>query len=276
MSTEKSIHKKCGDSEFRRLRYFHGMLMTDDHFSAEQAYHNNKRRLLNRMLHGWGVVCGLKIKATTASHSKISIERGLALDCNGNEIFVCPEYTLDISDVLSKCSSVKKRPATSEECDEAMRPELENKWYVVIKYKENHIDPLPVYALAGGCEEKVCEYSRTNEGFCVDLVKTVNCPERLKKDDETNLEKDKDDVKNFLCEKLIMGCPGECCKDPFVVLGSITTTVDLETKKETLLINNWDCRRYVITFGLLDFWMRQLAPQKLPFEAIVNYVMQDT
>ena len=64
-NTDKCADKDktfCDYNEFRRLRYFHGMLLDDKDFQAEQQYHAGKRRLLNRMLHGSGVVCGLDIK----------------------------------------------------------------------------------------------------------------------------------------------------------------------------------------------------------------------
>ncbi len=96
---EESLKDKhCDYNNFKRARYFHGMLMTDRDFSEEQLYHNEKRKLLNRMLHGWGVVCGLKVKPTDQPSSKIIIEPGLALDCAGNEIFLREPYELDVID----------------------------------------------------------------------------------------------------------------------------------------------------------------------------------
>jgi hypothetical protein len=39
----------------------------------------------------------------------------------------------------------------------------------MIKYKERITDPVPVYAPGGSCEEKVCDYSRTQEGYCIEV-----------------------------------------------------------------------------------------------------------
>ena len=43
---------------FARNRYFYGKLLTVRDFEVEQRYHCTKRELLNRLLHGAGVVCG--------------------------------------------------------------------------------------------------------------------------------------------------------------------------------------------------------------------------
>ncbi len=44
---------------FERNRYFYGKLLTVRDFEVEQRYHSGKRALLNRLVHGAGVVCGL-------------------------------------------------------------------------------------------------------------------------------------------------------------------------------------------------------------------------
>ncbi len=63
MNTD-TTKKSCDYNSYKRTRYFHGMLLTERDFQEEQIYHQEKRRLLNRMLHGWGVVCGLGVKPT--------------------------------------------------------------------------------------------------------------------------------------------------------------------------------------------------------------------
>ncbi|MBP5410850.1 MAG: hypothetical protein J6Y26_02955, partial [Lachnospiraceae bacterium] len=46
---------------FERTKYYYGMLLSVDDFNAEQRYMNDKRRLVNRLIHGMGVVCGLNV-----------------------------------------------------------------------------------------------------------------------------------------------------------------------------------------------------------------------
>ena len=101
--------KDCKDSynNFKRARYFHGMLMTDRDFNEEQKYHIEKRKLHNRMLHGWGVVCGLKITAFNPTRNSVIIEKGLALDCNGNEIFVNEPIEFDVIKAIGAYNVLK-------------------------------------------------------------------------------------------------------------------------------------------------------------------------
>jgi predicted flap endonuclease-1-like 5' DNA nuclease len=264
------------------------MLMTKGDFDVEQIYHSRKRKLLNQTLHGWGVVCGLKVKPTTPAGQNIVIETGLALDCAGNEIFVSEPYVLDVIEIIKSCVTLKKKPTTADDCvaiDE--RQTRENKWYVVIRYQEVPADPVPVNAPGGGCEEKVCEYSRTREGYCIELCQekdlNVPCPERLREGNgkceewenviQDPIDKEKENVREFLCEDLLLECPSNCCDNLQVVLGSITFVGHITSKTivEKDMINNWDCRKYVITFGLLQHWMDLFAPTKIPFDAIVNY-----
>jgi hypothetical protein len=281
--------KSCEFNNLKRTRYFHGMLMTERDFREEQIYHNEKRRLLNRMLHGWGVVCGLKIKPTTPKSSKIIIETGLAIDCKGNEIFVCEKLELDVALMIKALCNVSKKKLTPEEKCAQMDedPSVENKWYVVIKYKEVETDPVPVYTPGGGCEEKVCEYSRIKEGYCLKIISADDlnmecCPRPLqhtegicdehKESQYTNQE----EIRQFLCETMLMPCPGMCCcKEQLVVLGSINgmERITSDTQIDDTMINNWDCRKYVITFGLLQHWMMKLAPKDVPLNAIVDYAI---
>jgi hypothetical protein len=70
-----------------RNRYFYGKLMDVYHFELETDYFNSKRWLLNRLLHGWGVLCGLNVESGPESH-QIMIGEGLGIDKWGREILV--------------------------------------------------------------------------------------------------------------------------------------------------------------------------------------------
>ncbi len=71
---------------FERNKYFYGKLLSVEDFNAEQKYMNDKRRLVNRLVHGMGVVCGLNV--VRVDEETISVESGLALDTTGREIVV--------------------------------------------------------------------------------------------------------------------------------------------------------------------------------------------
>lgn len=69
-----------------RNRYYYGKLLTVRDFEIEQDYALNKRRLLNRVVQGAGVVCGLGI--TAGDDATLMIESGMALDYLGREVVI--------------------------------------------------------------------------------------------------------------------------------------------------------------------------------------------
>ena len=71
-------------SPFERNRYFYGKLLTVRDFETEQRYCTGKRSLLNRVVTGAGVVCGLGVMAS--DESTLMIGSGMALDYQGREI----------------------------------------------------------------------------------------------------------------------------------------------------------------------------------------------
>jgi hypothetical protein len=75
-------------SDFERIRYTAGMLLTADEFRTEQTYHVERRRLLNRMLHGAGVVSGLEVTGGPEDGT-VTVAPGFALDRCGREILIC-------------------------------------------------------------------------------------------------------------------------------------------------------------------------------------------
>jgi hypothetical protein len=70
----------------RRPRYFTGQLLTAEDLEAEQSYFLTGRRAHNRLLHGWGVVCGLDV--TPSGSGGVVVEAGVAIDGLGREIVV--------------------------------------------------------------------------------------------------------------------------------------------------------------------------------------------
>src|SRR5438094_7199438 len=85
-----------GVKSLTRPRYFYGQLLDVRHFESEQDYFRRKLGLLNQMVSGFGVVCGLDVKPGPDDHSVI-VEPGLALDKCGREIVVpCPSKPVAI------------------------------------------------------------------------------------------------------------------------------------------------------------------------------------
>ena len=70
---------------FKRPNFFNGKLITPEDLALEQQYFREKFKLHNRSLHGFGIVSGLNVALDSG---KITVEPGLALDCEGNELVV--------------------------------------------------------------------------------------------------------------------------------------------------------------------------------------------
>jgi hypothetical protein len=71
-----------------RNRYFYGKMLDVFHFDLEQSYFNNKRWLLNRLVSGYGVACGLNVTLASDGQSVV-VSPGVAIDRCGREIIVC-------------------------------------------------------------------------------------------------------------------------------------------------------------------------------------------
>lgn len=136
---------------FERNRYFYGKFLSVDDFEAEQRYMNDKRRLLNRFLHGYGVVCGLQV--VEIDDMTISIESGLALDFSGREIMMAAPVTKRLSAIEGYLACTEREEKSEEE-----RQEL----YLCIAYAEQKIDPVHSIARAEADEE---EYNKYAEGY---------------------------------------------------------------------------------------------------------------
>lgn len=144
----------CGEVAHERLRYFTGRHMTARDFRDEQEYHRTHRLLHNRMLHGWGVVCGLDVRPhpTEQCRSKfVKVDCGLALDCCGHEIAV-PKETVPPEIPWDKL------PRADGGNDE---------WYLLLclQYEETRIDSMPVLYNEQNCDPQRREHSRVREGY---------------------------------------------------------------------------------------------------------------
>ena len=82
---------------FERNQYYYGKLMTYQDMTSEQKYMNDKRRLINRFLHGVGVVSGLQV--VRMDEKTLSVEAGLALDETGREIVITEPRVLMLEQI---------------------------------------------------------------------------------------------------------------------------------------------------------------------------------
>jgi hypothetical protein len=129
---------------FVRNRYFYGKLMDVFHFDLEQHYFNEKRWLLNRLVTGYGVICGLNVVLTEDGRN-LYVGPGVALDKAGREIVVPVNSALVA--IPDAPPPPEKPPASKEEEDEC---DEQGYAHVCICYDECAGDPEPVHA--GDCD----------------------------------------------------------------------------------------------------------------------------
>jgi hypothetical protein len=159
----KPDHETCVDSECpsgARNNYFVGKRLSPKSFELEQSYHIERRRLLNRAIHGWGIVYGFSITAEPRpggqNAQQLVMGAGFALDQSGRELVFTPGKTLTFSDLYVPTLSEYKTGATpSQTC-----------WVLSAHYAERPIEPVPLRD-ACSCERK--EWNRTCETvvFCL-------------------------------------------------------------------------------------------------------------
>ena len=136
-----------------RNRYFHGKLLDVYHFQLESDYFNAKRYLLNRLVSGYGVVCGLDVKCEPDS-CHVVVEPGVAIDKWGREIIV-PERTrpVPIPDHLlvppNGNPNYHKPPKQGYPKGDDRQEDDEGAFRVMLCYHECESDPVPV--VAGDC-----------------------------------------------------------------------------------------------------------------------------
>ncbi|MBN1657586.1 MAG: hypothetical protein JXA93_04245 [Anaerolineae bacterium] len=142
-----------------RNHYFYGQLLGVQNFEVETEYFNRKRWLINRLILGYGVVCGLDVKPGP-KRDTIVITPGVALDGLGREIIV-PEETRPVSLLgegwrhkpqqhgVNRASSKLEQQSGPEQHYMEELPCEEFDVYVVVCYHECESDPVPIRA--GDC-----------------------------------------------------------------------------------------------------------------------------
>src|SRR3712207_5065884 len=102
MAQETKVEETlCSLQTFERNRYFYGKPMTVSDFEAEQRYLIGKQRYVNRLVHGAGGLCGLRVtlpSGFSADHPTVELAEGAALDCCGNLVVVGRAVTVEIKE----------------------------------------------------------------------------------------------------------------------------------------------------------------------------------
>jgi hypothetical protein len=244
----------CDHPIAERPRYYARQLITPDDLTLEQDYFRDRLRRHNRLLHGWGVVCGAQVclvpektDEQTGNSFKpwiVMVKPGYALGPYGDEITLdCPRIvdlrTQGVSGVTGEPCSETSDPW----CSEVFEPRQANELYVAVRYKEVQARPVRVQPVGCGCDDTRCENSRWRDGYEIRIL--TRCP------DSHSTPPDAES----LLKGPIPSCP-PCPDEPWVVLAKVELEDDGKIKK----IDNCVCRRMVGAFG--HFWWKCTGGEK--------------
>lgn len=213
-----------------RNNYFVGKRLTPDAFRVEQTYLNERRHLLNRAIHGWGVVYGYPVTVASGetASGRIVIGSGLALDAVGRELVQVEPRTIELGDVIALDETGKPFP---RDCKDKLPPWQKGCWLLSVHYAEQQVGPVRLQDPCS-CErhqwDQVCETVRFSlqRVDCAKCCKEPACELHCECGtghccDEQRKEEGRCDAENpvvrggcqCLCEHLTHLSPGAECKD---------------------------------------------------------------
>lgn len=204
---------RCDHSTGERPRYYARQLITADDMTLEQDYFRSRLRLHNRMLHGWGIVCGAEVEKLANPDNKteflswkVVIKPGYILSPYGDEIVIDCVREFDLRE--ESLISVTGEACVEESdpwCSEVRETRNLGPLSLAIRYKEVMTRPVRVQPSGCGCNDSACEYSRLRDGYEIKVLKGARSSQKI--DNEP------------------IGCP-PCPEDPWVLLAKITLETD--------------------------------------------------
>ena len=167
---------------FERNRYYYGKLLTEQDFNSEQRYFNDKRRIINRFLHGAGVAAGLQV--VRIDEKSISLEAGFALDGAGREIVVERPAVMRLEQIDGFSAIAQQRGRDFV--------------YLCIEYEEMQTMPSHNLASHSSIPEEKINYDKCKEGYHLYLT-------------ERPLEHDPDTLEHLFLQKKVIYENSQIC-----------------------------------------------------------------
>lgn len=175
---------------FERNRYYSGKMLSSADFVLEQNYNGNKRRFLNQIMYGKGIVCGLSVY--NLDDLSIMVDSGVALDSYGREMVI--EET-----VIQKLSAIHGfEDLYTEHASLCM------------KYAEKEVHP--VYGMKQADKEYECNH--IDESFSLYLVDTEKIDDGFEMESEFLLHGNLLECNDYRLEMSVpaMVCMGKYAK----------------------------------------------------------------
>ncbi len=250
MATKKSYEpcepgKKCGFIATERSRFFTGKFMTARDFRTDQGYFLSRHRMHNRLLHGWGIVCGLRVTPhpdPDCADSWVMVGPGIAIDCCGREL------------ILEKAKAVKVWDPP-ESPGQSLTPLTEAdlaEFLICIQYDEKEVEFVPVMDLEGACDPNHQEANRIREQVILESRDPGKVAENCWPASEGSMEECcRDD-----CDTDLPG-PAGICLEPDCPCGEC---VPLALVKPALVPPPQSATGYLITENEIDSSGRRQLP----------------
>lgn len=255
----------CGDTNasgcaavdpvgLERTRFYPRQLVGPDELTQDQMWMRDKLRRHNRLLHGWGIVCGCEVRQPRDAKGRprpwtVVVSAGDVLGPFGDEIVVSGATDFDLR-MEESASGDCMQPVDPWCADVRVERRPRRTLYLAIRYDERLTRPVRAIG-ACGCsgEDHACEYTRVREGFALAVLDEL--PGAYREADKENNGKDSGVLAGVLrCSpefaESVRPCP-PCPEDPWVVLADIVADAD-----GSLTIDQVSHRRYVASFGA--FW----------------------
>lgn len=165
-SPEPCAAPGCTGIVMERMHYYTGRFMAARDFTDEQAYFLTRSRLRNRLLHGWGIVCGLDVShhphkqsqpASDCAKRWVVVHAGMAIDCCGRELILQKDLYYELEH-LKPPSGEQKPPAVQQGTTGAKQ-----RFLLGIRYGEQYTECVPALYAEGACDPKKVEANRFGE-----------------------------------------------------------------------------------------------------------------
>jgi hypothetical protein len=251
----------CHTGALERPRYFPRQVVTAAELTLEHDYQRERSRRHNRMLHGWGVVCGAEVCLLAGKDGpvpwKVVIKPGFILGSCGDEIVIDCDREVDLRTNGLMCMSGVQPGEVSDPWCSDDRTERAGTVCIGIQYREFMSRPVRVHPVGCGCGGNECEYSRWRDGYevgflpdCSDTRRSAGYAKQLAERGTREIAETYDPIRELVPARRPASvrenfgdfeCP-PCPTDPWVVLAC----VEVDRKGTVSTIDNCGCRRLVV------------------------------
>jgi hypothetical protein len=246
----------AGTGTNERTRFYPRQIVQAPDLTQDQTYFREKLRRHNRLMHGWGIVCGVRVRLGDKPGTVV-VEPGYVLGPFGDEIVVGDLVEVDVATQNLDGEAVNGCADPDPWCADVRVPRAEGQpVYLAISFAEYACRPVSLGAsgCGCGCGDEECEYSRVRDSWRIRVLDTlpatypsalaapslrtaIACPPRLVKVGP--------DGQPMPSPSTDCACPtcAPCPTDPWVVLADMTVKGGA--------VSRLDCdthRRYAASF----------------------------